>query len=162
MSRIVELGPFVSKLNSFGDIDVDEYGDLDTIEFAIPGTADSFLHDVGAITPEITYSGGNVQVEWDLELTMRDGGVQVWALNIDRVWGSLNFDVIIPDPMGDDYQELKHEMEFSTVGKMVNNSLIPGGWEMEVNYDELSLAEGIWPSGIEINVKLKKIVVKFE
>jgi hypothetical protein len=163
MSRIQELGPFVSKLNKYADIDVDGYNDPNTIGFSVPDTADSFLQEVGAINLEIGSNGGDIQIEWTLELTIRDGGVEIWGLTINRVWGTLKFDIIVPDPLDDDdYEEFEHEMEFSTVGKLVNNELVPSGWTMEARYDKLSLAEGIWPMGMEIDVDSKNIKVNFE
>jgi hypothetical protein len=161
MSRITALGPFVSRLNKYAYIDVDGYEDSDNIEFVIPDAADSFLRDIGALDIEISSNGGDIQIEWILDLKVRDGGVDLWGITVNRVWGTLKFDVAVPDPLSDAYQEFKHEMEFNTDSKLVKNKRVPSSWTLGAKYEELSLSRGIWPQGIEINVNDKSIKVDF-
>ncbi len=162
MSKIQELGPFVSKLNKYADIDVDGYNDPNAIGFSMSDTTNSFLQEIGAINLEISPSGGDIQIEWTLDLRMRKDGVEIWGIKLNQVSGILKFDITVPDPLDDGYEDFEHEMEFSTVGKLVNNGLVPSDWQTVAKFEGLPLSEGIWPRGIEIDVHSKSIKVNFE
>lgn len=136
------LGPYTSTIDKTLDIDADGYQELKNIEFYIPNTADSFLQDIGAILPEVDLSSATVKIEWELHLKEHNDGISLHYIDILKVWGTLTFQIIVPNPLNDDdYEEYEHDYEFVADAE---------GWRLIAQYDSLNLSDGIFPTGVEI------------
>lgn len=136
------LGPYTSTLDKTLNIDVDGYQDLKQIGFTIPNTADSFLQDMGALNPDVYLSSAIVKIEWQLHLNEHNDGISLYGIDILKVWGTLTFEIIVPDPLNDDdYEEYEHDYEFEADVE---------GWRLVAQLDSLNLSDGIFPTGVEI------------
>lgn len=136
------LGPYTSTLNKTLNIDVDGYQDLKQIGFTIPDTADSFLQDMGALSPDVYVSSAAVKIEWQLHLNEHSDGISLYGIDILKAWGTITFEIIVPDPLNDDdYEEYEHDYEFEADAE---------SWRLVAQHDSLNLSEGIFPTGVEI------------
>jgi hypothetical protein len=152
------LGPYTSTLDKTLNIDVDGYQDLKQIGFTIPDTADSFLQDMGALNPDVYLSSATVKIEWQLHLNEHNDGIGLYGIDILKVWGTLTFEIIVPDPLNDDdYEEYEHDYEFEAENKDGGAKLSVAtpanaveGWRLVAQLDSLNLRDGIFPTGVEI------------
>lgn len=152
------LGPFETTIDSYINVDVDGYKDPKVIGFNIPDTADSFLHDMGALSPEIDVDSVDIKVEWSVEFETRGWGIKDTYINVNKISGIIKFNIVVPDPLNDeDYTEHQHEHEFS--------------WSFEdeefwdnvrAETDQAIWRNGLSPTGCEIDLKTKKATIVFE
>ena len=149
------LGTYTIKLKGYSDININGYDDPELIGFVVPDEADNFLHDIGALDLDISpSSGGEVNIEWEIELLEYSWGFNLDDIRVERVYGVLKFDVTVPDPLNDDnYQEFEHSMEF--------DSGEGDDWFVNLNYHGLSIDRGVRPREVDINIKDKTIMVTF-
>ena len=152
----MELGPFETSIDSYINVDIDGYKDPKVIGFNIPDTTDSFLHEVGALSPEIDVDSVSIDITWTTDFELRTWGVKNTYVNIREISGIIRFNVVVPDPLDDEeYTEHPHEYEFS--------------WDIEDDdfWDnvEVEISQqwdgGLAPEGCEIDLKTKKVKVSF-
>ena len=151
------VGPFETTIDSYINVDIDGYKDPKVIGFNIPDTADSFLHDVGALSPEIDVDSVSIEVTWSVDFEYRTWGIKGTYITISEISGIIKFNVVVPDPLDDEeYTEHEHEYEFSW------DADDEDFWDnVEAETGEANWENGLSPTGCEIDLKTKKVKVSF-
>lgn len=151
------LGPFETTIDSYINVDIDGYKDPKVIGFNIPDTADSFLHDVGALSPEIDVDSVSIEVKWSVDFEYRTWGIKGTYITINEISGIIKFNVVVPDPLNDEeYTEHQHEYEFNW------DADDEDFWDnVKVETDGANWENGLSPIGCEIDLKTKKVNISF-
>lgn len=167
----MQLGPFISKITRYAELDIsDVYNiplfdtkrseqdrtDVELLRFMLDDEIDD-SKDIK--TGDRSLSGGNLEVEWSLNIETNEGGITGFDPSVNRVWGTLVLEDLPPDSdLNDpDIDLIDYEVPFDSDSNKFKIIVDSGS----LNEYKRTLEKGIKVTGLEFEWAKKTVRVSF-